>query len=84
MAEKKQEELAKVRDAWGLGDTVEGEAFNREVQEAKKQARIAEREKKRQDEEHRQEQRENDKRQREKQERKDAKKKTKVGQPQWV
>ena len=53
LAEQKQQELARVRDAWGLGDIVEGEAFNRDIQEAKKQARIAQREKDKQDREDR-------------------------------
>ena len=45
LAEQKQAELARLRDAWGLKDPVEGEAFNRDIQEAKKQARIEQREK---------------------------------------
>ena len=36
LAEQKQQELARVREAWGIQDTVEGEAFNRDIQEAKK------------------------------------------------
>ena len=56
LAEQKQQELARVRDAWGLKDTVEGEAFNRDIQEAKKQARIAQREKDKQEREDRKQQ----------------------------
>ena len=62
LAEQKQQELARVRDAWGLKDTVEGEAFNRDIQEAKKQARIAQREKDKQEREE-QKQREQEARQ---------------------
>ena len=78
LAERKQQELAKVREAWGLTETVEGEAFNREVQEAKKQARIAEREQKKQEEKDRQEKREKEKKKREKQAKKEAKQREKV------
>ena len=62
LAEQKQQELARVRDAWGLKDTVEGEAFNRDIQEAKKQARIVQREKDKQEREE-QKQREQEARQ---------------------
>ena len=78
LAERKQEELARVRDAWGLGDIKEGEAFNPEVQEAKKQARIAEREKAKQDKEAEKERREEEKKRREKEAQKEKKRREKV------
>lgn len=53
LAEQKEQELARLRDAWGLKDTVEGEAFNRDIQEAKKQARIEQRAKDKEEREER-------------------------------
>ncbi|KAK9821762.1 hypothetical protein WJX81_005452 [Elliptochloris bilobata] len=45
LAERKQQELATLRAAWGLGEeVVEGQAFNRELQEQRRQDKIAERE----------------------------------------
>jgi len=32
LAERKQQELATLRQAWGLGEVVEGQAFDRELQ----------------------------------------------------
>ncbi len=37
LAERKQQQMAKLENAFGLSDVVEGEAFNRELQEERKQ-----------------------------------------------
>ena len=39
LAERKQEEMEELRKAWGIEAGSEGQAFNRELQEQKKQAR---------------------------------------------
>lgn len=45
MALRKQEQMAKLKSAFGFGEEVrEGDAFNRELQEQKRQERVAERE----------------------------------------
>eukprot|EP01025_Chloroclados_australasicus_P038833 TRINITY_DN400_c0_g1_i1.p2 TRINITY_DN400_c0_g1~~TRINITY_DN400_c0_g1_i1.p2 ORF type:complete len:475 (-),score=71.66 TRINITY_DN400_c0_g1_i1:717-2141(-) len=44
IAARKQAQMEKLRDALGLGDVKEGEAFDQELQEEKRQARIKERE----------------------------------------
>lgn len=45
MALRKQEQMAKLSSAFGFdGEVREGDAFNRELQEQKRQERIAERE----------------------------------------
>ena len=67
-----------MREAWGLGDTKEGEAFNPEVQEAKKQARIAEREKAKQEKEAEKERREEERKRREREAQKEKKRREKV------
>lgn len=44
MARRKVEQMDKLRSAFGLGEVKEGEAFDQELQERKRQERIAERE----------------------------------------
>jgi hypothetical protein len=41
VAERKQQQMEKLRNALGLGEVVWGEAFDQEAQEKKKQERIA-------------------------------------------
>lgn len=78
LAERKQQELARLREAWGLTGTNEGDAFNPEVQEAKKQARIAEREKKQQEKQELRERKEKEQRKAEKRAKNEAKQREKV------
>lgn len=45
VAKRREEKLSKLREAWGLPEDVkEGDAFNKEVQEARKAERLAEKE----------------------------------------
>ena len=37
LAERKQQQMAQLQNAFGLSDVMEGEAFNRELQEERKQ-----------------------------------------------
>lgn len=46
MARRKQEQMARLKDAFGFAEDVhEGDAFNRELQEQKRLDKVAEREK---------------------------------------
>jgi serine/arginine repetitive matrix protein 2 len=44
VALRKEGQMRKLQNAFGLGETVEGQAFNRDLQEQKKLERVAERE----------------------------------------